>query len=361
MDGIIRAKEQGLIDHVCVSLHSDPETTLKIVKEGIFEGITISLNVLNYKKWLKVLEEASRRQIAVVTMNSLGGGIIPRYGKLFDGIDDSDDTVPIKALRFVLNIPGVHIALSGMPTKEIVDENLEAVKYVNSLKVNFDYSLPVEESLCSGCNYCAPCTVGIPISACMQAYNHKILTEAVESFTEEQQMANDVFIRIRANGIAFPDLSPCLGCHVCERRCTQKIPISQRMRWLKMESERYGYDNETIRKRLISVEEKCRDSRKIAIWPAADYASRVLDYWGNEDFERRCVFVNASPAMWGRTFRGVGILSPDSVETEGVDTIVIMHHRLQDKIYAEISGRYKNMKIVCLHEPTDIDWFNRMI
>lgn len=116
-----------------------------------------------------------------------------------------------------------------------------------------------------------------------------------------------------------------------------------------------------MKARLNTVEKKCRESRKIAIWPAADYASRVLDYWNNKAFEDRCIFVNASPAMWGKTFRGQSIMNPEVIEKENIDTIVIMHHRLQQSIYADVSRTYKKCKIVCLHEKSDIDWFNRMI
>ena len=361
LDGVRKAKDLGLIDHICISLHCDPQTTLRILDEEIFEGITISFNALNYHKWGKALEIAAERKIAVATMNSLAGGIIPRYGTLFSNLDDSQDSSAKKALRFVLQQSGVNVALSGMPTKEIIDENCEAVDGIDDTTINHRFVLPVNESLCSGCNYCAPCSVGIPISACMQAYNHRILVCASGIEQDEQSLVNDIFTRVRANGAVFPDLKSCISCHACERRCTQKINISERMHWLEKESRAFGYDNETMRERLASVEEKCKKSKIIAIWPAADYASRTLDYWGNKEFEERCVFVNASPAMWGKEFRGKKILSPDKLLSSGVETIVIMHHRLQNTIYEELTKKYSNFNIVCLHESSDVDWFNRMI
>ena len=357
----MKAKDQKLIDHICISLHCDPDTVLRILDEDIFEGITISLNALNFRKWLKVLEKAREKHIAVVTMNSLAGGMIPQYQNLFESLDKTDDSVPKKALRFVLQLPGIQVALSGMPTREIIDENCTAMDHIDQAKSDWDFELPVKERLCSGCGYCAPCTVGIPISACMQAYNHKALVESSDNDVSEQAVANDVFTRIRANGVIFPELNQCISCRICEKRCTQKINISERMQWLALTSKKYGYDTETMTARLNSVEEKCRDSRKIAIWPAADYASRVLDYWNNPEFERRCVFVNSSPAMWGKKFRDKTIEKPETIIKNGIDTIVIMHHRLQHSIYENVSKTYKNCKIICLHENSDIDWFNRMI
>lgn len=361
LDGVMKAKDQKLIDHICISLHCDTDTVLRILEEDIFEGITISLNALNFRKWMQVLEKAREKHIAVVTMNSLAGGMIPQYKHLFENLDRSNDSVPQKALRFVLQLPGIHVALSGMPTREIIHENCTVIDSIHDVKSDLNFDLPVKERMCSGCGYCSPCTVGIPISACMQSYNHKALVESGDKIISEQTIANDIFTRIRANGVIFSELSQCISCHICEKRCTQKINISERMKWLLLTSKKYGYDNETMLNRLHNVEEKCRDSQRIAIWPAADYASRVLDYWKNPEFERRCVFINSSPAMWGKKFRDKTIEKPETIIKKSIDTIVIMHHRLQQTIYEDVSKTYKNCKIVCLHEDSDIDWFNRMI
>lgn len=243
LDGVRKVKERGLIDHICISLHCDPDTTLRILDENIFEGITISLNALNFQKWQKVLEKAGEKRVAVVTMNSLAGGMIPQYRNLFECLDQSDDSVPQKALRFLLQLQGIHVALSGMPTREIIDENCKAVDCMKDVKADRNFQLPTSENLCSGCGYCTPCTVGIPISACMQSYNHKILVESSHEYFHEQTVADEVFTRIRANGVVFPELRSCVDCHICEKRCTQKINISERMRWLLLESKKYGYDD----------------------------------------------------------------------------------------------------------------------
>ena len=137
-----------------------------------------------------------------------------------------------------------------MPTREIIDENCRAIDRIDDIKSDWNFELPVKERLCSGCGYCAPCTVGIPISACMQSYNHKALVESGDNNVSEQKVANDVFTRIRANGVVFPELSRCISCHVCEKRCTQKINISDRMKWLTVASTKYGYDRKIcMRKR----------------------------------------------------------------------------------------------------------------
>ncbi len=125
-EGAMRAKEQGLIDHLCISLHCDVADTLRIVEEGFFEGITISMNAMNYQKWLPVLKAARDRNMGVATMNSLAGGMIPKYSALFEKLDDTSDSVAVKAMRFLASFDEVDTALSGMVSKAQIDENCSA-------------------------------------------------------------------------------------------------------------------------------------------------------------------------------------------------------------------------------------------
>ena len=41
-EGAMRLKEEGLIDHICCSLHAVPADILKIIERKVFEGITVS-------------------------------------------------------------------------------------------------------------------------------------------------------------------------------------------------------------------------------------------------------------------------------------------------------------------------------
>ncbi len=383
-EGCARAREEGLISHLCISLHCDVKDALTILKKDLFEGIVISANVMNYKKWVPVMHAAAEKKVAVVTMNSLGGGVIPRYAPLFETVDSSDAPVSVKALRYMASFPEISVLLSGMPTKEIVDENIRAFSRaytVENAVARDEFEIRVDETLCSGCGYCSPCSVGIPISSCMQAYNHKILVESAKNLMTGGQMsceqetgremsikqgniglANEIFTRVRANGVIFPDLNKCISCRACERKCTQKIPISRRMKWLESAAAAHGYTNSGMEDRLREIERLCEDCRRVGIWPAADYASRIFDFWNNPEFENKCEFFNASPAMKGREFRGNHILSPEEIEISGVEAMVVMHFRLQEEICAYLKQRLpENVRLICLHQDGDIDWFNRMI
>lgn len=360
-EGALRAKEQGLIDRICISLHCDPESALKIVKSGLFEGVTISMNALNYQKWSAVIAECARRNIGIATMNSLAGGIIPRYGNLFEKLDKTSCSVPVKALRFLASFDVVNVLLSGMNEIEQIDENCSA--FDTPVPGNGrDFVLETRETLCTGCNYCAPCTVGIPISACLQAYNHKILVESSNAVSDEQKLVSDTFVVMRANGVDFTGLRKCIHCRRCEKKCTQKLNISQRLDTLSAAAEKYNYTGRAMLKRLGEVENECRQSGKIAIWPACDYASRMFDMWKNADFEKKCEYFDSSSSRWGKEFRGKIIHSPDEIDALGIDTVLITHYTLRNEIYNDLKTKYPQLKkIIKVNTDDDIDWFNRAL
>ena len=73
-DGALKAKDQGLVEHICFSTHAAPADIIKILESKAFEGVTISFSVLNSSAMNQVLDCAERNNIGVVVMNPLGGG-----------------------------------------------------------------------------------------------------------------------------------------------------------------------------------------------------------------------------------------------------------------------------------------------
>ena len=194
----------------------------------------------------------------------------------------------------------------------------------------------------------------------MQAYNRKILIESVEENNAqmEHKIANEVFIEMRANGVDFTKLKKCVSCGLCEQRCTQKLNIRERTKWLDSTAERHNYTSELFIKRKRDIILECKDAEKIAIWPASVYATRVLDCWSDKEFETRCEFFNASPAMFGKPYRGKTICSPSQITEMNITVVVLMHYRLQEEIYSYLKEILPgNVRIIRLHNSDDINWF----
>jgi predicted aldo/keto reductase-like oxidoreductase len=113
-----------------------------------------------------------------------------------------------------------------MGSKAEVDENILAAneytelsdQRMEDIKRHLYSSL---NDMCTGCGYCEGCPVEIPIPRMMDSYNMKILSG------EEQEITN----RLKYHwGIKAKLAAECIECGQCEERCTQHLPIIERLK-----------------------------------------------------------------------------------------------------------------------------------
>ena len=223
----LKAKEEGLVEHVVVSSHLPGEELTKVLDEGPFEGVTLGYCAINFPYREKAIEAAGRLGIGVATMNPLGGGLIPRNAERLGFIrGPGDPSVVAAALRFNISQPGITTALVGFTTTGQIDEACAAVEdftpydaaHVEAVR---EKVLASFDGLCTGCGYCLPCPQGIDIPRLMDAYNHRILQGAAPE---------NVLNRLKWHWNIAPDVAAeCIACGECELRCTQQLPISERM------------------------------------------------------------------------------------------------------------------------------------
>jgi predicted aldo/keto reductase-like oxidoreductase len=221
------AKKDGLIKHIVFSSHMQGNDIETVVDSGKFQGMLIGYNALNYRFRQSGIQKAHQSGMGVVVMNPLGGGMIPQNPDAFAYLTkDTDLTVAQAALRFVASHKEITIALAGCTTKAHVDdavkavENLteepasEIVKKHDAIGVSFN-------DLCTGCGYCNACPKGIEIPKFMDSYNQKILSDDPGAIME----------RVKYHwGIDKKQAETCIACGACEQRCTQHLPIIERLK-----------------------------------------------------------------------------------------------------------------------------------
>jgi len=222
-----RAKEEGLIKHLVVSSHLNGEDNAAVLDAGLFEGITIGYNAINFPFRAKTLEAAARHNLGVATMNPLGGGMIPRNAKrLAFLMGPQDKDVVQAALRFNVSQPAITCALVGFSCEREVDEAVAAVEnfqpypaaHIERVKSGIGSSF---EGFCTGCEYCLPCPTGVPIPKFMDTYNQKIL-EGTDAAMKD---------RLKWHwSLPASDAAACTECGACEELCTQHLPIRERLK-----------------------------------------------------------------------------------------------------------------------------------
>jgi predicted aldo/keto reductase-like oxidoreductase len=223
-----RLKEEGLIRHICVSSHMTGAAIGDLLADYPFDGVLLGYSAMNFAYREAGVEAAANARRGVVAMNPLGGGIIPREPGRFGFVRTrEDETVVEGALRFIINDPRITVALPGFGNTTQVDEAIRAVDGFRPLTETqvAEIRSGIKESfneLCTGCQYCDDCPQGIPIPSYLDAYNHMLLGNG----------PTDMINRLQWHwGIKLEDdyLDRCTRCGLCEKACTQKLPIPDRL------------------------------------------------------------------------------------------------------------------------------------
>jgi uncharacterized protein len=225
-EAALKAKNEGLIEHIVFSTHCNGEEIETIVNDGYFEGMTVGYNILNFPFRQKGIKAAYERGLGVATMNPLGGGIIPQKADYFNFIRSAEDrTVVEAALRFNGSHKEITTVLAGMGS---VSEVLENVNIGDNMR-EFDEAKLGEikgklsssmDKLCTGCRYCEHCPQNIPVSKYMLAYNDNILGKPQDALNTLKWHW----------GIPQEGVKDCIQCGLCEEKCTQHLPIIERLK-----------------------------------------------------------------------------------------------------------------------------------
>lgn len=225
-EAALKAKSEGLIDHVVISTHCNGDEIETIVNEDAYEGITLGYNIMNFPYRKKGLEAAYNKGLGVVTMNPLGGGVIPANENYLSFIkDNEDDSLVESAIRFNASHKEITTVLTGISRIEDVIENAQIGNRIEPLseerlKIIEKNLFKSMNELCTGCRYCDNCPQGISIPELMLAYNHKIFT------SDKTRAINELRWHW---GMDVSQASKCIACELCETACTQHLNIIERL------------------------------------------------------------------------------------------------------------------------------------
>ena len=205
LEALREAKAAGKIGHIGVTLHA-VELLEKAVTYDWVETIMFPYNLVETQAQ-NLVKECGRRRIGFIAMKPLAGG----------AIDDAT-----LALRYLANDPDVTVAIPGMAEISEIVQNTAAMNDTTPLtEAELQKIEAIRNSLgtqfCRRCNYCAPCTAGIPISAVF-------LMEGYYSRYDLKEWAAK-----RYDGLAG-HASDCVDCGVCETRCPYNLPIRQMLK-----------------------------------------------------------------------------------------------------------------------------------
>ncbi len=230
LEYLLKQKENGRIKHLGFSTHADTSDFLRFLDAygAHMEFCQIQLNYLDYsfQNAKEKVEILNARNIPIWVMEPIRGG------KLANLTEEqiaplkalrADETAPSWAFRFLQDIPGVTVTLSGMSDFEQVKQNVETFseyKPLNDTEKKELFALAnrmINSVPCTACSYCTEyCPQGLDIPKLISLYNEHvftgggfILSMAISALAEGKRP------------------SACLACGACEGVCPQKIKISE--------------------------------------------------------------------------------------------------------------------------------------
>jgi len=215
LDYFVEQKKAGRIRHLGFSCHAELDTLKRFLASPYGEHMEMIQIQLNYLDW--TLQKAREK---VEYLNSIAMPIWVmeplRGGKLVDEEGASN------AFRWLMDIPGVEVVLSGMSSFDQMKDNINTFDRLNPLSdeekvLLYQKAEKIKNSVpCTGCSYCTKwCPMELDIPILMQACNDMRMGA---TFTPIMRMEH------------LPEgkrPSDCLHCGECRRGCPQKIDIPE--------------------------------------------------------------------------------------------------------------------------------------
>ena len=231
-------KAKGLIKHLGFSFHSTAEELEEIFKAHP-EAEFVQLQ-LNYADWespsiqsRKVYEVARKYNKPIIVMEPVKGGLLanpPQSVKDVFQKADPKASYASWAIRYVADLEGVMVVLSGMSNIEQMKDNLS---YMKGFKGLTDEQRKTVETArhemakiplipCTTCNYCAKvCPMEIGISGSFNAMNIYTLYNNLDQAKHQENWLVGMHGKKKA--------AECVKCGACEKVCPQHIKIREEL------------------------------------------------------------------------------------------------------------------------------------
>ena len=205
LEALFEARAAGKIGHIGITLHS-VELFRRAIELDWVETVMFPYNLVE-TQGEELIAECERKNIGFICMKPLAGG----------AIEDAR-----LAMRFILNNPAVTVVIPGMAEISEIRENASVSSDTSALSEEEIENIEkiraeLGTNFCRRCNYCAPCTAGINISAVF-------LFEGYYSRYDLKDWAAARYSSLTKTA------SDCIGCGACESRCPYNLPIREMLK-----------------------------------------------------------------------------------------------------------------------------------
>lgn len=232
----MKAKAEGKIKHLGFSFHDEPEVLKDIIDSGDFELMLVQYNIIDQVNH-EMINYAGEKGLAVAIMGTVGGGRLAGTSlpdEMKKWLTPGRVNFVDLAFRYVLSNPNVSVALSGMGSDEMLDDNLSHASRTDYNQLSEDEKQSVDEianrfkelcdNICTQCKYCQPCPNDVNISSIFSSLQRHQIYGDVEKAKYYYSVIGKMPWAQGKNATA------CIECGECLEKCPQGIEIIDQLK-----------------------------------------------------------------------------------------------------------------------------------
>ena len=199
-DAMTEAKAQGKVRHIGITNHK-LHIAMEAAKSGLYEAIQYPVSYLSTSEELGLVELCADRDVAVIAMKALAGGLITDTAAAYAFLMQYDNVIPIWGIQLESELDKFIACQNATPE---LDDRARTVIDRDIAELSGDH--------CRGCGYCMPCPEGITIS--FAARMSLLLKRSPESFYNNE------------TGQESMKLAPnCKYCGHCKEHCPYGLDV----------------------------------------------------------------------------------------------------------------------------------------
>ncbi|MBK5242917.1 aldo/keto reductase [Clostridium sp.] len=196
--GLLEAKKKGLVRFIGITNHKI-KNAMDAAASGLYDTIQFPLSSLSADTDLLLIEECKKRNVGLIAMKALSGGLITNAASAFSFLRQFDNVVPIWGIQRETELDEF-ISLEKNPP--LLNESMWAIINKDRTELSGDF--------CRACGYCLPCPAGIeiPTAARMSLLLRRAPYQGFleDSFKEKMELINN-----------------CIDCGHCKNHCPYKL------------------------------------------------------------------------------------------------------------------------------------------
>lgn len=196
--GLLEAKKKDLVRFIGITNHK-LKNAMDAAASGLYDTIQFPLSSLSSDADLLLIKECKKRNVGLIAMKALSGGLITNAASAFTFLRQFDNVVPIWGIQRETELDEF-ISLEKNPP--LLNKSMWSIINNDRKELSGDF--------CRGCGYCLPCPAGIEIPTAARItllLNRAPFQGFLEdSFKEKMELINN-----------------CIECGHCKNHCPYKL------------------------------------------------------------------------------------------------------------------------------------------